>query len=177
MVTHVDLLRVAPTLFVLSTTTVPSVLVDPALREIHSLSALHVLWFPIVRFILIYIPNHIKHFVNHNTAELSANIDPCQPTPCGPNSKCRNSNGHPACSCLTKFIGAPPNCRPECTINQDCQRSDACINQKCMDPCPGSCGLNSQCLVQNHIPICTCFENYIGNPFVVCNPTPPPCKK
>lgn len=109
-------------------------------------------------------------------AEPSTDINSCQPSPCGPNSACRNANGHSACSCLATFTGSPPNCRPECTINQDCQRSEACINQKCIDPCPGSCGLNAQCVVQNHVPICSCFDHYVGNPFVVCNPAPPACK-
>lgn len=39
---------------------------------------------------------------------------------------------------------------------------------KCKDPCPGSCGLNAECYVQNHIPQCTCLQGYVGNPFVSC---------
>lgn len=99
--------------------------------------------------------------------------DPCVPTPCGPNSECRNINGVPACSCLASFIGQAPNCRPECTINSECPSQLACINQKCRDPCPGACGLNAVCSVINHTPLCACIEGYIGNPFTNCNPKPP----
>lgn len=99
--------------------------------------------------------------------------DPCYPNPCGLFSQCINRNGVPGCSCLPEYTGSPPNCKPECSISQDCLSSQACIRQKCMDPCPGSCGLNAQCNVINHTPICTCFENYIGDPFTSCQPAPP----
>lgn len=101
-------------------------------------------------------------------------VDPCYPSPCGPNSQCRNSNGVPSCSCLPTFIGYPPNCKPECTINQECASNQACIRQKCMDPCPGSCGLSAHCRVIAHTPICTCFEGYIGDPFSSCQLAPRP---
>lgn len=94
--------------------------------------------------------------------------DPCLPSPCGPFSECRENNGVPSCTCQPNYIGAPPNCRPECVINADCPSNLACINQKCKDPCPGSCGINAQCIVKNHTPICTCYENYIGDAFTEC---------
>lgn len=65
------------------------------------------------------------------------------PSPCGPNSKCQMISGNPACSCLENFIGAPPNCRPECVLNSECPSQQACIQQKCKDPCPGSCGFEA----------------------------------
>lgn len=103
--------------------------------------------------------------------------DPCYPTPCGPNSLCRNNNGVPSCSCQPKYIGAPPNCRPECTINQDCVSNLACIKEKCQDPCAGACGLNAMCTVRNHVATCICVEGYRGDPFALCQPPPPtPCK-
>lgn len=100
--------------------------------------------------------------------------DPCYPTPCGPNSQCRNANGVPSCSCLANFMGSPPNCRHECSINQECSSIHACIRHKCMDPCPGSCGINAKCEVINHTPTCTCFEGYVGDSFSQCLPAPPP---
>lgn len=111
------------------------------------------------------------------TAPLATPIverDPCFPSPCGPNSQCRNQNGSPSCSCLSTYIGTPPNCRPECTIHQECPSTRACVHEKCVDPCPGSCGPNAVCHVTNHIPICSCFDGYIGNPFTSCQPAPPP---
>lgn len=96
--------------------------------------------------------------------------NPCIPTPCGANSECKFIGDSPACSCLPTYIGAPPNCRPECSINSECPANRACMNQKCVDPCPGSCGLNTQCTVINHTPACTCDAQYTGDPFTGCLP-------
>lgn len=99
--------------------------------------------------------------------------NPCVPSPCGPNSQCRDIGGVPSCSCLSEFIGSPPGCRPECTINSECSSNLACINQKCRDPCPGSCGHQAVCNVINHVPTCTCNEGFTGDPFTYCQPKPP----
>lgn len=95
--------------------------------------------------------------------------DPCVPTPCGPYSACRVVDNLAACSCLPNYIGRSPNCRPECTINSECSSNLACINERCSDPCIGSCGLNSICTVVKHSPVCTCKNGYSGNPFSVCS--------
>lgn len=94
---------------------------------------------------------------------------PCQPSPCGPNSQCREINEQAVCSCIPGFIGIPPICRPECTTNQECAGNLACLNQKCLDPCRGSCGRNAKCSVVDHKPICICPSAYTGNPFVSCH--------
>ncbi|KAG8232833.1 hypothetical protein J437_LFUL013159, partial [Ladona fulva] len=95
--------------------------------------------------------------------------NPCVPSPCGPNSECRAVGDSPACSCRAGYIGAPPNCRPECVVNSECPSTQACIAEKCRDPCPGSCGLYAECRVQNHIPTCTCQQGYSGDPFIQCS--------
>lgn len=99
--------------------------------------------------------------------------NPCVPSPCGPNSQCRDIGGAPSCSCLNNYIGNPPNCRPECSINSECSSNLACIREKCRDPCPGSCGANARCEVINHTPTCTCPEGFTGDPFTNCYPKPP----
>lgn len=96
------------------------------------------------------------------------NPNPCIPTPCGPHSECKVINESPACSCLPSYLGTPPNCRPECSINSECPAHQACMNLKCVDPCPGSCGINTQCTVINHTPSCTCDNQYTGDPFQGC---------
>lgn len=96
--------------------------------------------------------------------------NPCQPTPCGPNSQCREVNQQAVCSCIASYIGSPPFCRPECTTNSECPLNQACLNQKCNDPCPGVCGNNALCHVANHSPYCRCPDRYSGNPFVSCQP-------
>lgn len=45
--------------------------------------------------------------------------NPCDPSPCGPNARCVVHDDKAACSCLPEMKGIPPNCRPECLINQD----------------------------------------------------------
>lgn len=96
-------------------------------------------------------------------------INPCDPSPCGPNSICRVVGDSPACSCLPDYFGTPPNCRPECAINPDCMSSKACSHQKCVDPCPGVCGINAECNVINHTPRCNCINGYTGDPYIKCN--------
>lgn len=94
--------------------------------------------------------------------------NPCIPSPCGPNSECRVINNQAVCSCVRGYLGSPPTCRPECIVSTDCPQNEACSNQKCTNPCPGSCGLNALCHVVNHNPICVCPPLQTGDPFVRC---------
>jgi hypothetical protein len=64
-------------------------------------------------------------------------------------------------------------CRPECVLNSDCPSNQACISNKCQDPCPGTCGQNADCQVVNHLPSCTCRPGFTGDPFRFCNNLPP----
>lgn len=95
--------------------------------------------------------------------------NPCVPSPCGPNSQCRVLGDTPACSCLPNYLGRPPNCRPECIISAECPGNKACQNEKCIDPCPGSCGAFTTCSVVNHAPMCYCQSGYTGDPFSGCS--------
>lgn len=99
-----------------------------------------------------------------------AYTEPCNPSPCGPYSQCRPVNGQAVCSCVPGYVGSPPACRPECIVNSDCGRNEACSNQKCRDPCPGTCGVGARCEVVNHNPICSCPPRYTGDPFTRCRP-------
>lgn len=101
-----------------------------------------------------------------------ANDNPCIPSPCGPYSICREIGYTPACSCLPNYVGRAPNCRPECTISSECPAKFACINERCIDPCPGSCGFSAICNVVNHSPVCSCLSGYTGDPFSGCHPVP-----
>lgn len=97
---------------------------------------------------------------------------PCTPSPCGPNSICKVVSDHAVCSCQPGLIGSPPTCKPECVVSADCPLTQACLNNKCQDPCPGTCGQNTNCQVVNHNPICSCSESYTGDPFTICYPQP-----
>lgn len=81
-------------------------------------------------------------------------------------------NDQAVCSCMPNYINSPPNCRPECVLNSECDSMKACVNQKCIDPCPGTCGLSAKCTVINHSPICSCPSGYTGDPFTRCNTIP-----
>lgn len=102
--------------------------------------------------------------------------NPCVPSPCGPNSQCRVIGSQAACSCMPNYMGRAPNCRPECTSNAECTSNLACKNERCIDPCPGSCGSNANCKVVLHNPVCTCIIGYVGDPFTQCSLLPPPRK-
>ena len=100
---------------------------------------------------------------------------PCDSHPCGPNAHCRvNPNsGSAACVCPPDYHGDPyMSCRPECAANSDCPRHRTCLNNRCVDPCAGVCGLESLCRVVNHLPVCGCPQGYTGDPYSLCRPIP-----
>jgi len=69
------------------------------------------------------------------------------------------------------MTGSPPSCRPECVSSSECELSKACKNNRCVDPCPeANCGINANCRVISHAPICSCKEKHQGDPFVRCYP-------
>lgn len=107
-------------------------------------------------------------YATHTVLAVEVEVNPCHPSPCGPNSQCTERNKQAICTCLPQFFGAPPNCRPECVVNSECPLNKACVNQKCVDPCPGVCGQNAMCTVLNHSPYCTCQDGFSGNPFTRC---------
>jgi hypothetical protein len=74
---------------------------------------------------------------------------------------------------MQDYYGDPYiSCRPECILATDCDRSKTCINTKCVDPCPGSCGLNADCRVVFHSPTCYCKPGFTGNPTQYCREIP-----
>lgn len=107
---------------------------------------------------------------NDKISALLEQRNPCSPSPCGPNSQCKELNEQAICSCLPEYSGTPPDCRPECVVSSECSSEKACVNQRCIDPCTGSCGENANCKVINHSPICVCKEGLTGNPFTRCYP-------
>lgn len=112
----------------------------------------------------------LSHTINLVTTIAPRDENPCVPSPCGPNSQCRVVGTQAACSCLPNYIGRAPNCRPECTTSNECPHNLACINERCESPCAGSCGINAECSVLNHNPICACYPGYEGDPLSICNP-------
>ena len=98
---------------------------------------------------------------------------PCKSSPCGTNALCNEQNNAFSCVCPTNYVGDPySSCRPECVLNTDCSREKSCLRNQCVDPCPGTCGINSECRVSNHIPVCSCIESHSGDPYASCRPIP-----
>ena len=97
----------------------------------------------------------------------------CDSNPCGTSAQCAEKNGAISCVCPNDYIGDPyVSCRPECLINTDCQKHQSCSKSRCVNPCTGSCGINADCRVVNHIPICSCKESFTGDPYGSCRPIP-----
>lgn len=117
------------------------------------------------KIFVLFIYNNIPFLAIPPTTERPPS---CTPSPCGPHSRCQLLASGPACSCLPGYVGSPPACRPECTINTECPASLACVRQKCEDPCPGSCGVDASCHVLNHVAVCVCNEGFTGDPFARC---------
>ena len=88
------------------------------------------------------------------TITVRGNKAACTPTPCGPNSQCREVGNSLVYSCIAGYLGAPPECPPECVSNSECPPTQACMSLGGRDPCPGTCGQNAECRVINHNPMC-----------------------
>lgn len=114
----------------------------------------------------------IKKFHSVLPQKQPSSSDPCVPSPCGSNSQCKYINGQAACSCLENYNGTPPNCRPECLLSTECPAEKACVQQRCQDPCIGTCGTGAECFVRNHSPICKCLDGFTGDAFTRCYSIP-----
>ena len=102
-------------------------------------------------------------------------VDECLDYPCHTSATCTNVPGSYKCSCALNTVGDPyggngcetPNeCNSdsECFGEQACFRNGAGVN-KCVDPCASAvCGINSDCQVQKHKPVCVCQVGYFGDP-------------
>lgn len=94
---------------------------------------------------------------------------PCNPSPCGINAYCHERFDTAICECISNYRGNPyQGCQPECLMNADCPKSQACIRTRCQDPCPATCGVGAICTVSNHVPICSCPLPTIGDAFTLC---------
>lgn len=105
-------------------------------------------------------------------ADSHATSSPCNPSPCGQYSLCQETGDSARCSCLLGYMGSPPRCGPECVTNSECPTQEACVNLKCTDPCLRACGVDSECRVIHHNPVCTCRPQYTGDPLAICLSSP-----
>ena len=106
----------------------------------------------------------------HPEPEPEAVTNPCVPNPCGANADCLAHNDDVAvCQCRPGTQGDPNlGCKYECIVNSECPTEQACVNRRCTDPCPGTCGIEALCSVVAHNPICRCPPGYTGDPVYRC---------
>ncbi|XP_038121204.1 neurogenic locus notch homolog protein 3 isoform X1 [Culex quinquefasciatus] len=113
----------------------------------------------------------------YNSAPQYVSAQGCARGPCGVGAMCQEtSGGRPVCSCPAGYSGNPlTQCiRAECLDHSECIRSDqACRDGKCINPCNGVCGINANCEVRNHVPVCSCPRGMSGDPFVSCRVNDP----
>lgn len=99
----------------------------------------------------------------------------CIGNPCGLNANCHEALGRPVCSCPIGYSGNPlVHCRrSECLDHSECASHLSCRNGNCISPCAGTCGVNADCTVRNHVPVCSCPRGYRGDPFSYCTRADP----
>ncbi|KAK4014726.1 neurogenic locus notch homolog protein 1 [Daphnia magna] len=99
--------------------------------------------------------------------------DPCANFNCGSNANCLLRSFRAVCACRAGYEGDPyTGCRrSECVENNECPTDKVCHNNRCINPCSTSCGVDSECTVRNHVTVCQCPKGFTGDPFVSCNPS------
>merc|ERR1712106_1119137 len=62
------------------------------------------------------------------------------------------------------------NDQPFCQSDSDCPIFQACIGNKCLDPCysQSTCAFGAECQVINHRATCSCLVGYAGDGFNGC---------
>lgn len=106
-------------------------------------------------------------------------VNPCRAIePCGRNSVCKVLDTLPVrtmiCSCPVNMVpDANGECKritivkEGCSSDEDCAGNLACLSGVCKNPC--NCGVNSDCKVHKHKPVCSCKIGHEGDPNVVCH--------
>ncbi|KAK0179436.1 hypothetical protein PV327_005188 [Microctonus hyperodae] len=56
----------------------------------------------------------------------------------------------------------------KCESDKDCSKIHQCIGSECLNPCPGSCGIEALCYVTNQTISCECPRCYVGDPHKKC---------
>lgn len=101
-------------------------------------------------------------------------INECSKNPCPINTKCKNNMGSYACECRNGTIKDENSgtCRLPglCYSDKDCSDTATCHDKQCVNPCDKimPCGLDANCVVAGHNPICECPPGSQGDPYVKC---------
>lgn len=87
--------------------------------------------------------------------------------PCGERAQCYGINHRAVCECPAGLSGNPlQSCvLLGCRTDAECPSSQACINEKCADPCAerATCASDQVCRVYEHRPQCACPPGTVGD--------------
>lgn len=89
--------------------------------------------------------------------------NPCEPNTCGVGARCDPSR-IPACYCPENTRGNPYK-----SCNREGYLPPAVLCQ------PGNCGENADCYVSSNREMCFCKSNFVGDPYIGCQPQKSPC--
>ncbi|XP_022668562.1 uncharacterized protein LOC111253451 isoform X4 [Varroa destructor] len=121
----------------------------------------------------------------HNPDLTCTDINECieLADPCARNALCINTQGGYECNCPPGTVGDPyirgcEKLEEGCKSNEDCPNDKICDNgtKQCISPC-FICGPSAICTVTNHVALCTCPSELIGDPYDKvhgCYVPPPP---
>lgn len=105
-------------------------------------------------------------------------VNPCQVLkPCHENTECQVIGTLPVrtmiCICPDGMVTEQdgecklvPAIKPICETNSECPSDYACLNGFCKYSC--QCGVNANCEIVEHHPVCTCKLGYEGDPESRC---------
>lgn len=106
-------------------------------------------------------------------------VNPCLALrPCATPAVCEVSPTLPVrtmlCTCPPGYVSSGGGiCKPTttvsdavCVIDNNCTANHACVSSVCQNPC--NCGVNSDCLIKDHKPVCACRPGFIGDAINGC---------
>ncbi|KAJ8664368.1 hypothetical protein QAD02_006030 [Eretmocerus hayati] len=111
---------------------------------------------------------------------------------CGVDKTCQLKGGLLQCLCSPSDSNMTPDCRMRplipnsyCFVPDDCPNHQMCVKEKCRNPCDNvTCGMNAECFVKDHEPVCLCKNGFKGDPYLWCETTklenncsPNPCNE
>lgn len=111
-------------------------------------------------------------------------VNPCvSESPCARNAECFVSNHAATCRCPDHLPTGNPYSycenkrdQPECRKDMECPSRLACVNEKCVEPCPviRPCMENAKCSVLDTVPVrtmvCTCPSGWFTDAEGICRP-------
>ncbi|XP_021954599.1 adhesive plaque matrix protein 2 [Folsomia candida] len=105
-------------------------------------------------------------------------VDPCIPSPCGPNTQCSvNGAGAAICRCISGTYPKPDTitgCGPQCVYDHECPSHQKCHQGKCVPSCnPSPCGINAECEAVGNKAVCKCPRGFAGDPLFQCQQQAP----